>query len=318
VRPTVDGLSSADDESDYGKYWIDWFLSTRGNEYFCEVDEEYILDKFNLTGLNTEVPHYQKALDLITGENCTRGGGARLASGRAAPDLARRAVRGAVLRARSRRGRHDQVGGGARRGEALRPYPRAVHPHEPRPGQDGARPHGWRATPRASAMLRTVPGPVGGAARLQLDKYKRGDFGKCPRVYCNGQHVLPVGLSDTPNMRGVKLYCPKCNDVYNPKSSKHADIRRTRARVLVGAGAGGATGGASALREVRLDRGARIDGAYFGTTFPHMLFQVYPYYMPAKPTESYVPRIFGFKIHPSAYAQPAQRPRDGEDVPVVP
>jgi len=166
-------------------------------------------------------------------------------------------------------------------------------------------------------VLSTLRGQVCGAAWLQLDKYKRGDFGKCPRVYCNGQHVLPVGLSDTPNMRGVKLYCPKCNDVYNPKSSKHADIRLTRGRIC-GGGADGATVGASPLREVRLDRGARIDGAYFGTTFPHMLFQVYPYYMPAKSTESYVPRIFGFKIHPSAYAQPAQRPRDGEDVPVVP
>lgn len=46
--------------------WIAWFLSTKGNEYFCEVDEEYILDRFNLTGLNAEVQHYSQALDLIT------------------------------------------------------------------------------------------------------------------------------------------------------------------------------------------------------------------------------------------------------------
>jgi casein kinase II subunit beta len=64
---------------------------------------------------------------------------------------------------------------------------------------------------------------------------------------------------------------------------------------------------------------ARLDGAYFGTTFPHMLFQVYPYYLPAKTSERYVPRIFGFRIHPSAYAQPVQRPtREGEELPTVP
>lgn len=46
--------------------WISWFLSSKGNEYFCEVEEEYILDRFNLTGLNTEVSNYAQALDLIT------------------------------------------------------------------------------------------------------------------------------------------------------------------------------------------------------------------------------------------------------------
>lgn len=46
--------------------WISWFLSSKGNEYFCEVEEEYILDRFNLTGLNTEVANYAQALDLIT------------------------------------------------------------------------------------------------------------------------------------------------------------------------------------------------------------------------------------------------------------
>lgn len=36
-------------------------------EYFAEVDEDYILDRFNLTGLNGEVvQEYGRALDLIT------------------------------------------------------------------------------------------------------------------------------------------------------------------------------------------------------------------------------------------------------------
>lgn len=43
-----------------------WFLASKGNEYFCEVDEDYIIDRFNLTGLNAEVQGYSSALELIT------------------------------------------------------------------------------------------------------------------------------------------------------------------------------------------------------------------------------------------------------------
>lgn len=110
-----------------------------------------------------------------------------------------------------------------------------------------------------------------------IEKYQSGDFGHCPRVYCESQPMLPLGecrtslvdshsllireflftgLSDVPGEAMVKSYCPKCIDVYTPKSSRHH----------------------------------HTDGAYFGTGFPHMLFMVHPEYRPKRPANQFVPR----------------------------
>lgn len=96
-----------------------------------------------------------------------------------------------------------------------------------------------------------------------LGKYKNIHFGRCPRVFCQGQAVLPVGQSDIPRTHTCKTFCPKCGDIYYPRSSRHANI----------------------------------DGAYFGTTFCHLFMQAYWDLTPPPPRESYVPRIFGFKIY---------------------
>ncbi|KAJ4354510.1 casein kinase 2 regulatory subunit [Didymosphaeria variabile] len=196
---------NSETDSDYTSYWRDWFISSRGNEYFCEIDEEYLTDRFNLTGLNTEVQYYQYALDLVTDVfdfDCD-------------DDM------------------REQIEKSARHLYGL------VHAR-------------YIVTTRGLAKM--------------LEKFKKSDFGKCPRVMCESQPLLPMGQSDVANSSPVKLYCARCEDLYNPKSSRHAII----------------------------------DGAYFGTSFHNILFQVYPNMLPPKSQRRYEPKVFGFKVHAAA------------------
>lgn len=77
-------------------------------------------------------------------------------------------------------------------------------------------------------------------------------------LYCIKRYirVLVAGLSDLPGDGMVKSYCPRCMEVYTPRSSRHQ----------------------------------HTDGAYFGTGFPHMLFMVHPEYRPKKPSSCFVPK----------------------------
>lgn len=101
-------------------------------------------------------------------------------------------------------------------------------------------------------------------------KYNKSEFGCCTRFYCEKAAMLPVGLNDKPDKQKVRLYCPRCCDIYVPHLSVSSKF-------------------------------IKIDGAFFGTNFPHMFFMVFPNIRPPKPTKHYTAELYGFRIHPSAY-----------------
>lgn len=194
--------------SDEDGSWISWFCSLRGNEFFCEVDEDYIQDDFNLTGLNVLVPYYDYALDMVLDVEM--------------------------------------------------------------PMEDSLTEEQQEIVESAAEMLyglihaRYIVTNRG--MHAMYEKYRTAAFGRCPHVFCQGQPVLPVGLSDLPRNYTVNVFCPRCHGLFFPKSTRQANI----------------------------------DGAYFGTTFPHLYLMTHPDMVPAKPTQTYHPRVYGFKVHTSS------------------
>ncbi|TKY70757.1 Casein kinase II subunit beta [Spatholobus suberectus] len=148
--------SDGDDTS-----WISWFCNLRGNEFFCEVDDDYIQDDFNLCGLSSQVPYYDYALDLILDVESSHG------------DMFTE-----------------------EQNELIESAAEMLY------GLIHAR---YILTSKGMAAM--------------LDKYKNYDFGRCPRVYCSGQPCIPVGQSDIPRSSTVKIYCPRCEDIYYPRSN---------------------------------------------------------------------------------------------------
>uniref|UniRef100_A0A0W0FK04 Casein kinase II subunit beta n=2 Tax=Moniliophthora roreri TaxID=221103 RepID=A0A0W0FK04_MONRR len=249
--------------------WISWFCSLPGHEYFCEVTEDFIEDDFNLTGLNTMVPFWKEAMEMVL---------------------------------------------------------------DVEPDEEASKIPDVSIVESSAEMLyglvhqRYILTRVG--LQAMVDKYEAGIFGSCPRVYCVGCNVVPCGRSDTPGLDTVKLFCPNCNDIYTPPSSRFQGV----------------------------------DGAFFGTTFAHLFFQTYRELAPAPfwkaPSSSsisggsprssassaagasafenpnphggqkkaagyvYVPRIYGFKVSERAKSGPRMqwlrlRPESPEELEMV-
>ena len=74
---------------------------------------------------------------------------------------------------------------------------------------------------------------------LIREKYLNEVFGTCPRIVCGKQTVLPIGLSNDFKYARVKVFCPRCNEIYNAKIKQ-----------------------------------SQMDGAYFGLSFPQEFLMV--------------------------------------------
>ena len=73
LKLTNEIISEASVSDDDSSPWITWFVGMKGNEFFCMIDEDFIQDDFNLTGLSSMVPYYEYALDIILDMELTVG-----------------------------------------------------------------------------------------------------------------------------------------------------------------------------------------------------------------------------------------------------
>ncbi|KAG0674600.1 casein kinase 2 regulatory subunit [Kluyveromyces marxianus] len=112
--------------------------------------------------------------------------------------------------------------------------------------------------------------------QAMAEKFDRKEFGTCPRYYCGSIQLLPCGLSDTLGKQTVRLYCPSCQDLYIPQSSRHLSL----------------------------------EGAYWGTSFPGVFlkhFKELEDYVEKKSKDTYELKIFGFSIAKEAVCGPRMR-----------
>ncbi|EER00940.1 Casein kinase II subunit beta, putative [Perkinsus marinus ATCC 50983] len=230
VESEYESGRTSDEEDEEDITWIEWFCNTQGNEYFIEVDEDYIRDSFNLTGLRDIVPYYDIALNTIL-------------------DLDERSYVGRANDTRS---------------STIENSAKLLY------GLIQAR---FLITNRGLEALH--------------DKYTASTYGICPNADCEAarQAVLPIGR-DQPYVSTVKVYCPRCNEIYHPPS-----------------------------QQAKL---ASFDGAFFGSSAAHMFIMMYPHFQPSTAARPYEPTVYGFKVHYSVrdmirqlYAERQQRLREG-------
>lgn len=203
--------------------WISAFCSLVGHEYFAEVSEDFIEDDFNLTGLQSQVPMYKEALEMILDVE---------------PEDASEDEE--EEEEEEDEDEDENVGGLGRYRRAAEAAASAVERRHLRMASDLSMIESSAEMLYGLIHQRFITSRPG--IQQMAEKYELGHFGQCPRVFCHGAKVLPVGCSDIPGQETVKLYCPSCLDVYSPPNSRFQTV----------------------------------DGAFFGTTFGCLFFMTFP------------------------------------------
>ena len=189
--------------------WIHWFCKLKGNEYFVEVDEDFIKKEENLEGINTK-----NFIKIILSEKNTKDF-----------NLTKELL--------------EEL-------QEIREIYGFIHKK-------------FINTPEGLGLMR--------------EKFINGIFGYCPRMLCNKQIVLPVGLSEDMRYSQVKVFCPLCQEVYKPRDIFY---------------------GYSDKKIIKFDL---PDGVFFGTSFPQTFLMHFPDLDPRiNAPLRYIPKLYGFKI----------------------
>ena len=198
--------------------WISSFCNLLGHEYFAEVSEDFIEDDFNLTGLTSQVPMYKEALEMVLDVEPEEDDEEEEEEEDDDDD--------------------EDLPILGDSGQLI--YRKAGDRRHVRHTSDISVIEGSAELLYGLIHQRYITSRAG--IQQMYEKYEMGHFGSCPRVYCNGCRVLPVGISDIPGQETVKLFCPSCLDIYTPPNSRFQTV----------------------------------DGAFFGTTFGCLFLMTFP------------------------------------------
>ena len=191
--------------------WIHWFCKLKGNEYFVEIDEDFLKNKENLTGIKCD-----KFMKTLLSEK---------------PSPTIKELTREIIEDLSE----------------LREVYGLIHKR-------------FINTPLGLGLIR--------------EKFLDGVYGYCPRILCNKQVLLPVGLSEDMRYSQVKVFCPLCQEVYKPTD------------IFYGEQIG--------KKVYKFDL---PDGVFFGTSFPQTFLLHFPDLDPRiTNNEKYIPNLYGFRI----------------------